>query len=86
MWVGLPKLVAAVSNAGGLGILTGLTAGSPENLRQSELEGSWLTRTDARLGKKANGMTADRTCSVSSRHSGSAQDDRQAIVSRPRHH
>ncbi|KAI5481445.1 2-nitropropane dioxygenase [Pseudohyphozyma bogoriensis] len=35
MWVGLPKLVAAVSNAGGLGILTGLTAGSPEKLRDS---------------------------------------------------
>ena len=35
MWVGLPKLVAAVSNAGGLGILTGLTPGSPEKLRQS---------------------------------------------------
>lgn len=35
MWLGEPSLVAAVSNGGGLGILTGLTAGSPENLRQS---------------------------------------------------
>ncbi|GAA6061029.1 hypothetical protein JCM10212_004603 [Sporobolomyces blumeae] len=43
MWVGLPKLVAAVSNAGGLGILTGLTAGSPEQLRQSIRETRKLT-------------------------------------------
>ncbi|ORY73442.1 2-nitropropane dioxygenase [Leucosporidium creatinivorum] len=43
MWVGLPKLVASVSNAGGLGILTGLTAGSPENLRQSIREVRRLT-------------------------------------------
>ncbi|KAA1093194.1 hypothetical protein PGT21_028280 [Puccinia graminis f. sp. tritici] len=35
MWVGLPKLVAAVSNAGGLGILTGLTQPTPEALRQA---------------------------------------------------
>lgn len=42
-WVGLPKLVAAVSNAGGLGILTGLTAGSPENLRESIRETKKLT-------------------------------------------
>jgi NAD(P)H-dependent flavin oxidoreductase YrpB (nitropropane dioxygenase family) len=34
MWVGTPKLAAAVSNAGGLGIVTGLSAGSPENLRK----------------------------------------------------
>jgi len=31
-WVGLPKLVAAVSNAGGLGILTALTQPSPDAL------------------------------------------------------
>ncbi|GAA5995180.1 uncharacterized protein JCM10292_004583 [Rhodotorula paludigena] len=43
MWVGLPKLVAAVSNAGGLGILTGLTAGSPEGLRKSIREVRSLT-------------------------------------------
>ncbi|GAA5925328.1 hypothetical protein JCM10213_008761 [Rhodosporidiobolus nylandii] len=43
MWVGLPKLVAAVSEAGGLGILTGLTAGSPENLRNSIREVRKLT-------------------------------------------
>ncbi|KAG8873119.1 hypothetical protein FRB97_007008 [Tulasnella sp. 331] len=34
-WVGLPKLVAAVSNAGGLGILTALTQPSPEALREA---------------------------------------------------
>ncbi|GAA5859809.1 hypothetical protein JCM1840_006463 [Sporobolomyces johnsonii] len=43
MWVGLPKLVAAVSNAGGLGILTGLTPGSPEKLRESIREVKTLT-------------------------------------------
>ncbi|KAL4070055.1 hypothetical protein V8B97DRAFT_2024371 [Scleroderma yunnanense] len=32
-WVGKPPLVAAVSNAGGLGILTALTQPSPEALR-----------------------------------------------------
>ncbi|BGP52820.1 hypothetical protein JCM8202_003901 [Rhodotorula sphaerocarpa] len=35
MWVGRPELTAAVSNAGGLGILTGLTPGSPEALREA---------------------------------------------------
>ncbi|KZW03210.1 2-nitropropane dioxygenase [Exidia glandulosa HHB12029] len=33
MWVGMPKLAAAVSEAGGLGILTALSQGSPEDLR-----------------------------------------------------
>ncbi|KAI9299288.1 hypothetical protein BJ944DRAFT_172527, partial [Cunninghamella echinulata] len=32
-WVGRKELVSAVSNAGGLGIMTGLTPGSPEALR-----------------------------------------------------
>jgi len=32
MWVSTPELVAAVSNAGGLGILTALTFGTPEGL------------------------------------------------------
>ncbi len=32
MWVGTAELAAAVSNAGGLGILTALTQGSPEGL------------------------------------------------------
>lgn len=32
MWVGVAELAAAVSNAGGLGILTALTPGSPEAL------------------------------------------------------
>ncbi|KAH8920361.1 2-nitropropane dioxygenase [Atractiella rhizophila] len=34
-WVGLPVLVAAVSNAGGLGIITGLTQPTPEDLRKA---------------------------------------------------
>lgn len=34
-WVGLPKLVAAVSNAGGLGIITALTQPSPNALRDA---------------------------------------------------
>lgn len=34
MWVGRAELAAAVSNAGGLGILTGLTPGSPDALRR----------------------------------------------------
>jgi NADH:quinone reductase (non-electrogenic) len=33
-WVGLAELAAAVSNAGGLGILTGLTQPTPEALRE----------------------------------------------------
>src|SRR5215468_833847 len=32
-WVGLAELASAVSNAGGLGILTGLTQPTPEALR-----------------------------------------------------
>ncbi|WAQ90081.1 hypothetical protein PtA15_12A66 [Puccinia triticina] len=43
MWVGLPKLVAAVSNAGGLGILTGLTQPTPEALRQAIRETRKMT-------------------------------------------
>src|SRR5580658_7057652 len=31
-YVGFAEMAAAVSNAGGLGIITGLTQGSPENL------------------------------------------------------
>lgn len=34
-WVGVPSLAAAVSNAGGLGILTALTQPSPEALREA---------------------------------------------------
>jgi NADH:quinone reductase (non-electrogenic) len=33
-WVGRAELVAAVSNAGGLGVLTGLTQSTPEKLRE----------------------------------------------------
>lgn len=35
MWIGVENLVAAVSNAGGLGILTGLTFGTPDKLREA---------------------------------------------------
>ncbi|HBI18653.1 MULTISPECIES: NAD(P)H-dependent flavin oxidoreductase [unclassified Brevundimonas] len=34
MWVGRAELAAAVSNAGGLGLITGLTPGSPDALRR----------------------------------------------------
>jgi nitronate monooxygenase len=34
MWVGLAELASAVSNAGGLGILTALTQPTPEALRR----------------------------------------------------
>jgi len=34
-WVGVPELVAAVSNAGGLGILTALTQPNPSALREA---------------------------------------------------
>jgi NAD(P)H-dependent flavin oxidoreductase YrpB (nitropropane dioxygenase family) len=33
-WVGYAELASAVSNAGGLGILTGLTQPTPEDLRK----------------------------------------------------
>ncbi|CAL1699742.1 unnamed protein product [Somion occarium] len=42
-WVGLPPLAAAVSNAGGLGILTALTQPNPEALRQAIRETRKLT-------------------------------------------
>lgn len=32
MWVGYAELASAVSNAGGLGIITGLTQPTPEDL------------------------------------------------------
>ncbi|KAJ7288374.1 hypothetical protein C8J57DRAFT_514359 [Mycena rebaudengoi] len=42
-WVGLPKLVAAVSNAGGLGVLTALTQPNPAALRTAIRETRALT-------------------------------------------
>ncbi|KIK69569.1 hypothetical protein GYMLUDRAFT_33946 [Collybiopsis luxurians FD-317 M1] len=42
-WVGLPKLVAAVSNAGGLGVITALTQPSPAALRQAIKDTKALT-------------------------------------------
>ncbi|KAI9465443.1 hypothetical protein BJY52DRAFT_1202213 [Lactarius psammicola] len=47
-WVGLPSLAAAVSNAGGLGILTALTQPSPEALREAIRE--TRRRTDKPFG------------------------------------
>lgn len=44
------QLVAAVSEAGGLGILTGLTAGSPEKLRESIREVRKLTNKPLCVG------------------------------------
>ncbi|KAF7299098.1 2-nitropropane dioxygenase [Mycena indigotica] len=43
-WVGLPKLVAAVSNAGGLGVITALTQPNPEALRNAIRETRKLTK------------------------------------------
>lgn len=43
MWLGLPVLAAAVSNAGGLGILTGLTQPTPQKLREAIREMRTLT-------------------------------------------
>ncbi|KAF8908881.1 hypothetical protein CPB84DRAFT_1813153 [Gymnopilus junonius] len=42
-WVGVPQLAAAVSNAGGLGILTALTQPSPDALRAAIRETRKLT-------------------------------------------
>ncbi|PVG03160.1 putative 2-Nitropropane dioxygenase [Serendipita vermifera] len=42
-WVGFPPLVAAVSNAGGLGILTALSQPSPDALRKAIRETKSLT-------------------------------------------
>src|ERR1700749_3596369 len=44
-WVGLAELASAVSNAGGLGILTGLTQPTPDDLRRE------IERARARTGK-----------------------------------
>ncbi|KAI1786056.1 inosine monophosphate dehydrogenase [Ganoderma leucocontextum] len=43
-WVGVPRLAAAVSNAGGLGILTALTQPSPDALRKAIQETRTLTK------------------------------------------
>lgn len=42
-WVGYPKLVAAVSNAGGLGVLTALSQANPEALRTAIRETKKMT-------------------------------------------
>ena len=43
MWVGRAELAAAVSNAGALGIITGLTPGSPQLLREEIARAQHLT-------------------------------------------
>ncbi|RPD55974.1 inosine monophosphate dehydrogenase [Lentinus tigrinus ALCF2SS1-6] len=43
-WVGVPQLAAAVSNAGGLGVLTALTQPSPAALRDAIRETRKLTK------------------------------------------
>ncbi|KAJ3010066.1 hypothetical protein NUW54_g2598 [Trametes sanguinea] len=43
-WVGVPQLAAAVSNAGGLGILTALTQPTPDALRHAIRETRKLTK------------------------------------------
>ena len=48
MWVGVAEMAAAVSNAGGLGVLTGLTQPTPEALR-AEIE-RCRTMTDKPFG------------------------------------
>jgi len=48
MWVGRAELAAAVSNAGGLGILTALTQPTPDDLRR-EIDRCW-TMTDKPFG------------------------------------
>ncbi|PWN25776.1 putative 2-Nitropropane dioxygenase [Jaminaea rosea] len=45
-WVGVPQLVAAVCNAGGLGILTALTQPSPDALRSAIRETKSLLRPE----------------------------------------
>lgn len=45
-WVGVPQLVAAVCNAGGLGILTALTQPSPDALRAAIRETKALIRPE----------------------------------------
>ncbi|EJF55440.1 inosine monophosphate dehydrogenase [Dichomitus squalens LYAD-421 SS1] len=45
-WVGVPKLVAAVSNAGGLGVITALTQPSPDALRKAIQETRTLTKNN----------------------------------------
>jgi len=42
-WVGVPQMAAAVSNAGGLGILTALTQPTPDDLRKAIHETRKLT-------------------------------------------
>ncbi|CAD6893163.1 unnamed protein product [Tilletia controversa] len=56
--VGLPKLVAGVSNAGGLGVLTALTQPSPDALRKAIRETRALIRPEVSEKRKALGAFA----------------------------
>ncbi|KAF8322704.1 inosine monophosphate dehydrogenase [Clavulina sp. PMI_390] len=49
-WVGLPPLVAAVSNAGGLGVITALTQPSPDDLRKAIRETRTLIKDNKPFG------------------------------------
>ncbi|KAE8209601.1 hypothetical protein CF319_g6965 [Tilletia indica] len=56
--VGLPKLVAAVSNAGGLGVLTALTQPSPDALRKAIRETRALISPEIEKKRKGFGSFA----------------------------
>jgi NAD(P)H-dependent flavin oxidoreductase YrpB (nitropropane dioxygenase family) len=45
-WVGLPKLASAVSNAGGLGIITALTQPSPADLEKAVASAQKMLRPE----------------------------------------
>ena len=47
MWVGRAELAAAVSNAGGLGILTALTQPTPDDLRREWFDGKQVVGVTA---------------------------------------
>ena len=61
MWVGRAELVAAVSNAGGLGMLTALTQPTPDDLRR-EID-RCRSLTDQPFGVN---LTSHRSTSTSS--------------------
>ncbi|KAK0542515.1 hypothetical protein OC846_006713 [Tilletia horrida] len=57
-WVGLPKLASAVSNAGGLGVLTALTQPSPDALRAAIRETRKLIHPEVAERRKLYGAFA----------------------------
>ena len=60
-WVGLPKLVAAVSNAGGLGIITALTQPSPDALREAVKHTRSMIRPDVAKRSKLGAFGVNLT-------------------------